>query len=86
MYRFALTPRWIAFHLVIATAAVVMVNLGLWQLRRLDERREFNTTVEQRWDAAPVDIADLLPAGSSSDNADSHEWQSVTARGTYIDD
>ena len=86
MYRFALTPRWIAFHLVIATAAVAMVNLGLWQLRRLDERRDFNATVEQRWDAAPVDIADLLPAGSTSDDADRHEWQSVTARGTYIDD
>ncbi|MGA1569742.1 MAG: SURF1 family cytochrome oxidase biogenesis protein, partial [Ilumatobacteraceae bacterium] len=66
MYRFALTPRWIAFHLVIAAAAVAMVNLGLWQLRRLDERRDFNATVEQRWDAAPVDIADLLPAGSTS--------------------
>ncbi|MDA2959881.1 MAG: SURF1 family protein [Actinomycetota bacterium] len=84
MYRFALTPRWIAFHLVIATAAVVMVNLGLWQLRRLDERRDFNATVEQRWDAAPIDIAVLLPPGSTSDDADSHEWQSVTAQGRYV--
>ena len=48
MYRFLLRPRWIAFTAVVVTAIVVMINLGLWQLRRLDERREFNDTVAAR--------------------------------------
>ena len=46
MYRFLLRPRWIAFTLAVVVAIVVMINLGFWQLRRLDERREFNATVE----------------------------------------
>ena len=28
-----------------------MVNLGLWQLDRLDQRRAFNATIEARYDA-----------------------------------
>ena len=47
MYRFLLRPRWIAFTLVVATAIAVMINLGFWQLRRLDERREFNDAVRR---------------------------------------
>jgi len=88
MYRFALRPRWVVFHLVVAAAVVAMVNLGLWQLRRLDERQSFNTTVEQRWDAPPVDIAVLLPPASDDTGTvtDTLEWRRVTARGTYLAD
>ena len=42
MYRFLARPKWIVFTLVVAAAVVAMVALSLWQLRRLDERREFN--------------------------------------------
>ena len=60
-----------------------MVNLGLWQLRRLDERQQFNATVEARYDEAPVPIDVLL--GSDTDPGDV-EWRPVTASGTYLPD
>ncbi len=31
-----------------------MVNLGFWQLRRLDERRAFNAVVEASYDSTPL--------------------------------
>jgi len=49
MYRFLLRPRWIVFHLVVVAAIVAMVNFGFWQLRRLDDRQEFNALVEARY-------------------------------------
>ena len=44
-YRFLISPKWIAFHLLVAVGVVTMINLAFWQLRRLDERREFNSAV-----------------------------------------
>lgn len=83
MYRFLLRPRWIGFHLLVVVGIVAMVNLGFWQLRRLDQRREFNATVEARYDTTPVAIDSVL-----TPNADPHdlEWRPVTARGVYLPD
>ena len=84
MYRFLLRPAWIAFHLLVIAAIVVMINLGFWQLRRLDERREFNAAVEQRSEAAPVALVDLLAdPGFVPDTA---EWRPVTVDGEWLDD
>ena len=44
-YRFLITPKWIGFHLLVAVLVVTMINLAFWQLRRLDERRQFNSEV-----------------------------------------
>jgi len=44
-YRFALRPRWILSHLLVLLLVIVMVNLGLWQLRRLHERTTYNASV-----------------------------------------
>jgi cytochrome oxidase assembly protein ShyY1 len=81
MYRFLLRPKWIGFHLLVVTAIVTMVNLGFWQLRRLDERQAFNATVEARYDETPVPLDTLL--GAEPDEA---EWRPVTASGTYLTD
>ncbi len=81
MYRFLFTPRWLAFHALVVLAIVAMVNLGFWQLRRLDERRAFNAAVSSRVDLPPQPLDDVLLAG-----ADPHdiEWRSVTASGRYL--
>lgn len=81
MYRFLLRPKWLAFHLLVIAAIVAMVNLGFWQLRRLEERRDFNRQVEATIDqpAAPLDAV-LDP---SVDPADV-EWRSVVAAGEYL--
>jgi cytochrome oxidase assembly protein ShyY1 len=82
MYRFLLTPRWIAFHLLVIAAIVLMVNLGFWQLRRLDERTAFNAEVTSQIDRPPVPLDDVL-TGAEPDDV---EWRSVEAAGTYLPD
>ena len=44
-YRFLISPKWVAFHLLVVALIVAMINLAFWQLRRLDERRQFNAEV-----------------------------------------
>jgi len=83
MYRFLLQPKWIGFHLLVIAAIVTMVNLGMWQLRRLDERQAFNATVEARYDEPPVPLDDLLTDDTDPDDV---EWRPVTALGTYLPD
>ncbi len=84
MYRFLFTPKWLAFHLLVVIAVVTMVNLGFWQLRRLDERKEFNATVESRYDEPPVALDELLTPSTETDTYDDLEWRPVTASGTYL--
>jgi cytochrome oxidase assembly protein ShyY1 len=88
MYRFLLRPRWIAFTVVVVTAIVVMVNLGFWQLRRLDERRAFNAAVAARIDQPAVDLDELVPPDASvgDDRLAAVEWRPVEASGRYLPD
>lgn len=74
MYRFALRPKWILSHLFVIALVVLMVNLGFWQLRRLDQRREFNDTVRASLAAPP---APLAPGDVPT------EWEKVVLRGTF---
>lgn len=83
MHRFLFTPKWIGFHLLVVMGIVAMVNLGLWQLRRLDERQDFNTLVEARYDAPPVPLDELLTPGTDPDDV---EWRPVSVSGTYLPD
>ena len=83
MYRFLLSPKWLAFHLVVVLGIVTMVNLGLWQLRRLDERQARNAAVESRVDLPPEPLDDVLVDGADQDSL---EWRPVTASGTYLPD
>ena len=80
MYWFLLRPKWIGFTLGIVLLIVVMINLGFWQLRRLDQRREFNAAVEARYDAAPQPLDSVLTLGTDPDDV---QWRPVTAVGTY---
>ncbi|MDQ3543202.1 MAG: SURF1 family protein, partial [Actinomycetota bacterium] len=88
MYRFLLRPRWIAFHLLVLGAFVLMVNLGFWQLRRLDERQAFNDRVNERIDAPPVALDELVPTDArvGDDVLDEVEWRPTQVRGEYLPD
>jgi cytochrome oxidase assembly protein ShyY1 len=88
MYRFLLRPRWLLFHVAVVGAIVVMVNLGFWQLGRLDERREFNDAVRARIDEHPVALDELVPpdAEVGDDALDDIEWRPVTVSGRYEPD
>lgn len=86
MYRFLLRPKWVAFHLVVGAAIVVMVNFGFWQLRRLDQRQAFNAVIEARYDQPPVELGELLPVDADADAIERVEWRPVTASGRYLPD
>jgi cytochrome oxidase assembly protein ShyY1 len=84
-YRFARRPAWLAGHLLVATSVVVMVSLGFWQLRRLEERRDQNALVEARAAMAPVDVGEALDADDGTEAADDLRFRAVVAEGTYGD-
>lgn len=77
MFGHLLRPRWIALHVGVAALVVLMVNLGFWQLRRLDERRDFNREVSTRSEQSPVPLADIVLG-------DGAEWRTVSVTGTYL--
>ncbi|HUR17327.1 MAG TPA: SURF1 family protein [Acidimicrobiales bacterium] len=83
MYRFLLRPRWLLGHLLAAGLVVLLGSLGLWQLRRLDERREHNALVLER-SATVVP----LPAEGWDGAADaaSLAFRRVRLQGRYVAD
>ena len=68
-------------RLVVVGVAVVVaatcVGLGIWQLRRLDERRTLNAEILDRRSEAPVTIED------TSAGPDADPYRPAVARGTY---
>jgi len=82
-YRFLARPKWLAFHLLIVLAVVLMVNLGFWQLHRLQDRREFNDTVRSHASQPVAPIATVIPPGAATDDL---EWRTVEASGEYLAD
>jgi cytochrome oxidase assembly protein ShyY1 len=82
MYRFLLRPKWIGFHVLVVAGIVALVSLGFWQLRRLDERRDFNARVEARTDLPPAPLDEVLASGPP----DEIEWRTVTVTGRYLPD
>lgn len=85
MYRFLLKPRWILSHLFVLLVCVAMVNMGLWQLRRLDEKRTQNAKVSTAMHEPAQPIAQVLPEGaaSTSEQVRAAEYRPVVVVGTY---
>lgn len=81
---FLLSPKWIAFHLVVFCSIALMIWLALWQLQRLDERQAFNATVTERVDEPPVPFDELLALARTDPGA--VEWRQVTVTGEYLSD
>jgi surfeit locus 1 family protein len=77
--RVVLRPRWLVGTIIAVLLIVLFVNLGFWQLRRLDERKAFNATVRANATAAPAPLpADVTPA-----DVDALEWRPVTVEGRF---
>ena len=75
------SPGWIASHIFALAMVVLMVNLGFWQLRRLDERRTSNAEIAAAMTQAPSDIAAHLDIRGLPP-----EYTAVAAAGTYLSD
>ena len=84
-WRFARTPKWIVRHVLVAVLVFVMVQAGLWQLRRLDEKQAFKALVEERQEQPAEPVEDLLPVEAPVDSAavEAVEQRRATAVGTY---
>ncbi len=77
MVRKLFTPRWILIHLGVALLIFTMINLGLWQLRRLDEKRTLNKAVATR---SELPIQNL----TANNVSQIQEWQRVKVDGEYL--
>ncbi|MEY2581526.1 MAG: hypothetical protein QOE09_1375 [Ilumatobacteraceae bacterium] len=82
-YRFLISPKWIAFHILVVIVVVAMINLAFWQLRRLDERRQFNAEVRANANQPIVPFDDIRGALSEPSTV---EWRRVRVSGTYLPD
>lgn len=71
--------RWALLGLFVTALAVTFVNLGQWQLNRLDQRREANAVVAAHEDAPVRPYAEVM----NRVIADEDQWQRVSVTGTF---
>ncbi|MGX6602203.1 SURF1 family cytochrome oxidase biogenesis protein [Micromonosporaceae bacterium Da 78-11] len=88
MYRFLLTPRWLAAAALAVAAAVVMVMLGNWQLHRYQERSAINARIDAADTVEAVPLTSVLtaPTAAGSPGASPGKrlaWTKVTVSGRY---
>ena len=73
------SPRWIAATVVVVVAVSAFTALGLWQLRRLEERRDYNALVSERSAAEPIGPAELADG-----DPDELAYRRARIPGTYL--
>jgi cytochrome oxidase assembly protein ShyY1 len=81
VYRFLLTPRWLAFHVLVLVLIPAFVFLGKWQFGRYEERSAASNLATGNLVAAPVPLTDLDKPGASIPG--SLRFRAVTATGRY---
>jgi cytochrome oxidase assembly protein ShyY1 len=62
MYRFMWRPWWIVSHIAVLALIVAMISACLWQVRRLDEKKDRNRLIEQNTAAVPVRLGPMIDA------------------------
>ena len=87
VYRFVLRPRWILSHLLALFIVAACVFAGLWQLDRLQTRREVNERQAERAELPVVPVHQLVGPGDGEDAVDDVALRTVEVTGTYrLDD
>lgn len=79
MYRFLLTPRWVALHIVVLLVIPAFVFLGRWQFGRFEERSANSSRVTTNLAADPVPLGSLASPGVK----ESDRFRAVTVSGSY---
>jgi cytochrome oxidase assembly protein ShyY1 len=86
VYRFLLTPRWLAVSFLALLAVPVCVFMGTWQLSRFQVRVDQHRTAEHDRSeiatAAPVPLAGVLPDTRTQVSSDD-SGRVVSATGRY---
>jgi cytochrome oxidase assembly protein ShyY1 len=88
VYRFLLTPRWLAGAALAVAAAVVMVFLGNWQLHRYHERSAINDRIDAADSVRAVPMTSLLARPGPASRAGAAPgkdvaWTKITVSGQY---
>lgn len=76
-----MNPRWISAALVILVLAGACVQLGRWQLNRLDERKSRNDVTRSNLAAPTAPLDDVV--GPSRVVGPQHDWRTATVTGRY---
>ncbi len=79
MYRFLTSKRWITLLLVVVVFGIACVELGLWQLRRLDERKTLNAAISSHMHMPVQPIETVLGSG----DVNRALYRRVSASGQY---
>ena len=81
--RFLLRPGWLAFvALVVGFVVACYTLLAPWQFGRQEQRDAQERAIAAADAAAPVPLAELVPAGAGV--TPELEWRRVTVTGTYL--
>ena len=70
--RRLLSPSWVLSHLLVAGLLVATLNLGFWQLRRLEARQAYNSVVEARAGQPVVPLGEALDSIQDGATPDDH--------------
>jgi cytochrome oxidase assembly protein ShyY1 len=81
VYRFLLTRRWLGLLAVALLVAATCVQLGRWQLHRLEARHATNDLITSNAASRPVAVDDLLGVGKGP--AESRQYARIRATGRY---
>ncbi|WP_442575547.1 SURF1 family cytochrome oxidase biogenesis protein [Microbacterium sp. F51-2R] len=76
--------RWTAYVAVAIVFAIACAFLSNWQFSRNAQRSEQLALVAANYDADPVPLAEIIPAGGKLRAGD--EWTPVTLTGAYLPD
>lgn len=80
-YAFLGSWRWAVAHLVVLALVMALVSLGLWQLRRLEERQLANQVGMARSAAESLDLVAMV--GSAGADLDTLEYRKAAAGGEW---
>ena len=83
--RRLLRPAWLLSHVLVVGLLIVTANLGFWQLRRLDVRRDYNAVVAARADEPVVDLATAFGALKRGGTPEDLRHVRVAVSGTWAD-
>lgn len=81
MLRSLTRSKWALGALAVGVVAAVFIRLGVWQLDRLDERREENMVGESRLDAEPLGLGELT--GLTEVDLDTIEFRTALVSGVF---
>jgi cytochrome oxidase assembly protein ShyY1 len=70
--------RWWTAHLLVLTLCVAFIELGFWQIRRLEERRLENQVLTARFSADPLPLDQLLEGAGSDLDSLHFRWTTVS--------